>query len=423
MAVNPMERFTTMAGRSPEEATFFWTGGPVEVAERTWFQSLFSGCTAFETDEGIVLVDTGQARLAPHLAGLVRQRTGKPVHTAFYTHGHLDHAYGLAAFLLEGQPRPRVIAHRATLDRFSRYARTPRHNETINARQFGGSPDPAGIDAGGTLARAPDILPDTVYDEAMRVEAGGLTFELRHGRGETDDHTWVWCPERKVLCPGDLFIWAVPNAGNPQKVQRYPEDWARALRDMAALGARSLCPGHGGPVVDDPRLIRRMLIETADYLDAIVARTLEALEDGSPPHADIVRRVEIPGSDSPWLQPVYDEGEFIVRNVLRLYGGWWSGRPGDLKPAPREAVAREIAALAGGARALAARAREIGEKGDLRLACHLADYALEAEPADIDVQAATAEIYDRRAAAETSLMATNLFHSAAAYARGGRPFA
>ena len=31
-------------------ARFFWSGGPVEVAARTWFVSFFSGVTAFETD-------------------------------------------------------------------------------------------------------------------------------------------------------------------------------------------------------------------------------------------------------------------------------------------------------------------------------------------------------------------------------------
>ena len=46
---------------------------------------------------------------------------------------------------------------------------------------------------------------------------GNLTFNLYHGRGETDDHTWVHIPEEKIIAPGDLFIWAVPNGGNPQK--------------------------------------------------------------------------------------------------------------------------------------------------------------------------------------------------------------
>lgn len=44
-----------------------------------------------------------------------------------------------------------------------------------------------------------------------------------------------------------------------------------------------------------------MLTETADFLDAIVERTIAAMEDGSPPHVDIVRGVELPESDSPWL--------------------------------------------------------------------------------------------------------------------------
>ena len=40
---NPAAKFAAMRGKTPEEAKFFWTGGPVQVAERTWFQSQFSG--------------------------------------------------------------------------------------------------------------------------------------------------------------------------------------------------------------------------------------------------------------------------------------------------------------------------------------------------------------------------------------------
>src|SRR5207253_214083 len=124
------------------------------------------------------------------------------------------------------------------------------------------------------------------------------------------------------LCCGDFIINAVPNAGNPQKVQRYPWDWAAALRRMAALRPRSLCPGHGGPVANDPAKVERILTETADYLDDIVQRTLAAMADGAPPHVDIVHAVGMPASTSPWLRPIYDEAEFIVRNVIRYYGGW-----------------------------------------------------------------------------------------------------
>jgi alkyl sulfatase BDS1-like metallo-beta-lactamase superfamily hydrolase len=270
--------------------------------------------------------------------------------------------------------------------------------------------------------KAPDIPPTVLYDERLDIVVGGVGFEIHYCRGETDDHSWIYCPERGVLCPGDLFINAVPNAGSPQKVQRYPWDWARGLRAMAARAPSSLCPGHGGPVVNDPDKIQRMLTETADYLDSLVEQTIAALNDGSPPHVDIVHRVRVPKSDSPWLQPVYDEAEFIVRNVIRYYGGWWSGRPSDLKPAARESVASELAALGGGAERLADRAKELAASGDLRLACHLADLALEATPTSTSVQSAVASVYEQRAEQETSLMAINLFNSAAAYAKEGRPF-
>jgi hypothetical protein len=56
------------------------------------------------------------------------------------------------------------------------------------------------------------------------------------------------------------------------------------------------------------------------------------------------------------------------------------------------------------------------------LACHLADYALEAAPGDETVQNVVAGIYDARSDSEDSLMAVNLYRSAASYARDGRPF-
>lgn len=420
MTVGMFQQMNQHYGESPDDAKFFWSGGPVEVASRTWFVSFFSGVTGFETDEGLVLVDSGLARLAPALDEMLRRRTTAPVHTAVFTQGHVDHAFGLSSFLREGQAPPRVVAHQAMPARFARYARTAGHNQAINARQFGGTVDmnEAELDT----FHAPTIEPDTLYETRHEFTVGGVRFEVHHCRGETDDHSFVWCPDRGVLCPGDLFIWAVPNAGNPQKVQRYPWDWAAGLRAMAALGAESLCPGHGGPVVHDAKKIRRMLEETAELLETIVERTLDALDAGSPPHVDIVHRVRLPVREAPWLQPVYDEAEFIVRNVIRYYGGWWSGRPSELKPAPRSRVADEVCALAGGARKLVERAEALVAEGDLRAACHLADYALEAAPEDRELGYRVAEVYERRAKSETSLMAINLFSSAAAYARAGRAF-
>ena len=71
-----------MAGKSPEEAQFYWTGGPIEVAPKTWFASLFSGCVAFDTTDGLVLVDTGLERLAPTIGWTGVPSGGPGVRTA-----------------------------------------------------------------------------------------------------------------------------------------------------------------------------------------------------------------------------------------------------------------------------------------------------------------------------------------------------
>src|SRR4029434_11335221 len=44
----------------------------------------------------------------------------------------------------------------------------------------------------------------------------------------------------------------------------------------------------------------------------------------------------------PYLQARYDHPKFIVRNLLRQWGGWWNGNAADLLPSTWEVQAREI---------------------------------------------------------------------------------
>ena len=165
-----------------------------------------------------------------------------------------------------------VVAHEALPARFDRYIFTAGYNEIINQRQFG----VPGLRVADRLPLPrPHLLPT-----GLSLEVGDLAFELHHARGETDDHTWTWVPEKKVLCSGDLFIWASPNAGNPQKVQRYPREWAVALREMVALGPEVLLPGHGFPVLGADR-VRQALTDTADLLDSLVDQTLALMNAGA----------------------------------------------------------------------------------------------------------------------------------------------
>jgi len=124
-----------------------------------------------------------------------------------------------------------------------------------------------------------------------------------------------------------------------------------------------------------------------------------------------VHSVRLPDDlmNKPYLRPVYDEPEFVIHNIWRLYGGWYDGNPARLKPAPDAALAAELAGLAGGALALSRRAGELADKGELRLACHLAELAVQASPGSAEAHAVRAAVYGMRRKAESSLMAKGIY--------------
>jgi len=270
--------------------------------------------------------------------------------------------------------------------------------------------------------------PDRTYVDELDLAVGGTRFHLAHEKGETDDHTVTWQPDRRVLCCGDLFIWASPNAGNPQKVQRYPKEWAAALRRMVDLDPEYLLPGHGLPVIGAGR-VRQALTETADLLDSLVDQTLALMNAGARLD-EAVHTVRPPAhlEARPYLRPVYDEPEFIVHNVWRLYGGWWDGNPATLQPAPERALAEELAELAGGAPALADRSLRLVEQAEadggaegeaaLRLAGHLAELAWLASPGDPGIQRARHRVFLARAERASSTMARGIFRWAAGESLG-----
>jgi alkyl sulfatase BDS1-like metallo-beta-lactamase superfamily hydrolase len=365
---------------------------------------LFGNVTAIRTADGLVLVDTGSRETASQTLAVLRQWDDSPVHTVIYTHGHIDHTWGARLLDAEadakGIARPHIVAHRNVLYRLGRYDATHGLNSLVMGRQFN--------QPGYTF---PDghRRPDEVYDDTLTLTIGGVRIELFHGRGETDDATFVWLPEQRVLVSGDFVIWVFPNAGNPRKVQRFAPDWAAALRRMQALKPEILIPGHG-PVISGNARADQVLRDGAEVLESLTEQTLELMNKGSSLD-EILHSVSTPASllAKPYLLPKYDDPEFVVRNIWHLYGGWFDGNPAHLKPAAANELAMELASLAGGADKLARRAAVLANNGQTRLAAHLVELAGTAAPRDEAIQATRASVYERCAAAETSLIGKAIF--------------
>ena len=222
------------------------------MADGVAFVPSFANVSAVSTEDGLVLVDTGSAFMAAEVHRTLRAwRTGR-LHTAVYSHGHIDHVFGVPVWAAEsaeaGWPEPVVVAHEALPARFDRYIMTAGYNGIINRRQF----DIDSLDW-PTEYR----YPDRTYRDHLDLEVGGVRAELHHAKGETDDHTWTWFPggQGAVLRrPVHLGLaqrrQSAEGPALPAGVGRRPAPDARALRHARGrsrgAAARARLPGGRG---------------------------------------------------------------------------------------------------------------------------------------------------------------------------------
>src|SRR6266576_6566356 len=129
-------------GALPIEAhhPFASSGKLAEVQPRVAFVDAFANSSVVDTDVGLVAVDTSGVFHAKSVHETVRRWSARRLDTAIFTHGHIDHVFGVDLYEEEartnGGAPPRVIAHEAIAARFERYRMTAGYNAVINQRQF-----------------------------------------------------------------------------------------------------------------------------------------------------------------------------------------------------------------------------------------------------------------------------------------------
>jgi len=356
-----------------------------KIADRTWLIRLpIVNAVLFETDAGLVLVDTGMAPAGPAILDAIREVSDAALHSVIYTHGHVDHAYGTWALIDAGES-PEIIAHENLPRRFERYLRLRGSLARYMSQPLEQLPE----------TRDDLVWPTRTFRDRLELEIGGETFVLQHHRGETDDQLYVWVPGRRALASADYYQGFLPNAGNGKRMQRHPEEWAVALREMAALEPAILLPAHG-EAIREPDAIRENLTVLADTLQYIVDHTLAGLNAGKRKD-EIYRTLELPErlANHPTLEVQYVTPQDISKMVTLRYTGWWDDIPSHWTPAPLELRARTLVEIAGGIDPFVARGRAALET-DLRLASHLADWAFLADPHHPAAQRLVLDVYAQR---------------------------
>jgi alkyl sulfatase BDS1-like metallo-beta-lactamase superfamily hydrolase len=308
-----------------------------------------------------------------------------------------------------GHPRPKIWAHERVQQRFARYQKSWAWNNEVNRRQFG-------MPEGAAVFPKKLIPPDETYRDEASFDFCGERVHLYHAEAETDDATWVWLPERRVALVGDLIIHSMPNTGNPNKTQRYTLGWAEALDAIAAKNPEHVLPGHGDPLSGAHAI--EVLSETARALRFLHDAVLERLNAGRWPDEIVDEMIALPPdlAAKPYLQPLYGCPEFVIRDVLRAYAGWWGGDPAQLMPVPKRIVAQDLLELMDRRRAMD-RAKDLAARGEHRRALHLAMLLEHAEPDRKEARDLVVEILEALVDREPSFIARNFYRAAAAQRR------
>jgi alkyl sulfatase BDS1-like metallo-beta-lactamase superfamily hydrolase len=399
------------------------SGDLKQVADGVYVLPGFGNCTIAIGEDGIAVIDPGLFANGPRVVTEMRKLSDAPVRIVIYTHGHYDHAFGTPAILEDaaerGHAAPSIVGHVNVAKRFARYQKTAGHLAETYSVQFA-SWTRAGVlggrDGGDVVRQARYFPPTLEYESRIVLSLGDLTLHCRHGLGETDDHTWVWIPERKTIVGGDFIVSSIPNAGAPFRVQRYVVEWAEALEEMAGLEPDAVVSGHGGIFRGDEA--QAMLLTTARALRWLEDEVVRRLNAGQW-YEEIVQAVDLPDDlkCSPYLQSLYGCPTFAVHAILRRYTGWYNGNPSTLFPSSPAAIAGEVLALAGGSRALIERAQNLATEGHreaLQRALHLLDFVIFGEgEEELTARRLKAELLRARAEQETSFIARNILQSAA----------
>ena len=281
----------------------------IAAGERMWVIKMpIVNSVLFETDEGLVVVDTGMAPAGPALVEAIRSVSDKPIVKIILTHGHVDHAYGTYA-LKEDSPNAEVIAHENIIPRFERYMRLPGSFSKYMTQPLEELP----------VSKDQLVWPDTTFEDRIEIMVGGEKFVLQHRKGETDDQLYVWVPGRQALASADYYQGFLPNAGNGKRVQRYVEEWAFAMREMADLKPQYLLPSHGDPITD-AMTINENFIVLARAFESITKQTMEGLNKGLRKDL-IVDSIELPEelANHPTLNVQYVTPKDISKMLLKQY--------------------------------------------------------------------------------------------------------
>jgi glyoxylase-like metal-dependent hydrolase (beta-lactamase superfamily II) len=376
---------TQQEDRKPVLASLVQAGDQQKEAERItdfiFMAKDISNAYLVTTSAGDVMVNTGFMDNAERTKGLLAPKRTGALRYIILTQAHPDHYGGVPTVRESGT---QVIGERRFVNTWRYFRDLGPYIGRRSAKLWSGT-----VKRGANPPPPPEVVPDIVVDRRHEFELGERRFEvISTPGGETLDSVTVWMPKERVAFTGNLFgpvFLAIPNlvtvrGDKPRLVQRY----LTSLDTVRKLGAEILITGHGDPIrgADKIRASLDKMYAAVSYLnDAVIA----GMNAGKDVHT-LMREIKLP--EELKIGEFHGKVSWAVRAIWEEYSGWFHyDSTTSLYGVPRSSVDADLVELAGGAGALAARARKkLGEGRPLE-ALHLLDIALGTERTNPDALA------------------------------------
>lgn len=352
---------------------------PLRINDSIFRAAGFGNTFMVTTPEGNVIIDTSVASNAAEHREMLRSVNDGPVKYIILTHAHFDHIGGIS---LWREPDTEIIAQNEHVEFVNYQFRLREMFRRRNAAQFPDYVSDVVLDHSDPLGSSnygATIQPTILFDEEYRFELGGIEFVLMHTPGETYDHLSVWIPQFEAVFVGDNFYRSFPNMYTLRGTKpRWALDYVSSLDRIIELEPEILIPSHGDPIYDYANIEE----EVTNYRDAILSvhdQTVAGMNEGKDMYT-LMQEVKLPPNLG--VSEGYGAISWSVRGIYEGYIGWFDGNPSTLYPIPRDDVYIDLVNLSGGVGAVSNLAQTYLNNGQLELALHATDIALQAVPAD-----------------------------------------
>lgn len=380
-----------------------------------------------EGEGGNIIIDTTDSTFqAEKVLAEFQKISNQPIAAIIYTHNHGDHVFGAKTFFNSQQEPPIVIAHDTMhknvekivglinpiiSDRSSKMFGTQLEEDLVNVGI--GPYLSVGMSAPGY------IKPSLTFSKDLKVEIAGISLELFHAPGETDDQLAVWIPSKSAIFVGDNLYKTFPNLYTIRGTShRDVKKWSQSVRKIQNYQASYLFPSHTLPIIGKDKVLEITRLY-ADGIQYVHDQTVRLLNKGLSPQ-EIEDTLEFPEifTNSPYFYEFYGTVRWSIRSIFNGYLGWFDGNIATLDPLSSIQRANKISDLVGGPQNLLVAMQQAVQQEDYQWALELSDLLLTLEFNTKQVNALRAEVATNLAQIESNPNKRNYLLSAAMDLKG-----